>query len=501
MKSILLTLILFFQITITLTAQSLESKINEIATEFDLMGSAVVVFCDSDSMQYYFTGKSDLARNIDIAQNTKFRIASISKTITAIAIMQLVEQNLLDLDSDIGDILEYSVRNPSFPNQKITTRMLLSHKSSIVDGSTYDNFLSATYNNYPIPNLNQLLTPGGNYYSTNQFITRTPGTYFNYSNINFVILGTIIEKLSNQRFDTYCREHIFQPLGIDASFNVNDFINIDSIAVLYRKINNNWEPQVDNYQGIQPVFTNLTGYIPGTNGARFSPQGGLRISAIDLAKIFRILANINSSTVSILNQSSINSMLSDQWTFNGSNGNYYGGLFLSWGLGIHRITSTVGYDVVLSGSSSMQGHTGEAYGLVSDAYFDTIRRVGLVFITNGCGKGYTIGTTSAFYTVEEQIFNAIETYGNIDNCLTVNIKPTDKSDSRFSIFPNPARNILEISISDHTNPVTMEIYSIDGRLIHETRLLTKRSKLDISNLNQGIYLLRIENTVKQLIKH
>lgn len=177
------------------------------------MISFVVVFCDSDSMQYYFTGKSDLARNIDIAQNTKFRIASISKTITAIAIMQLVEQNLLDLDSDIGDILEYSVRNPSFPNQKITTRMLLSHKSSIVDGSTYDNFLSATYNNYPIPNLNQLLTPGGNYYSTNQFITRTPGTYFNYSNINFVILGTIIEKLSNQRFDTYCREHIFQPLG------------------------------------------------------------------------------------------------------------------------------------------------------------------------------------------------------------------------------------------------------------------------------------------------
>lgn len=500
MKSILLTLILFLQITITLTAQSLESRINEIATEFDLMGSAVVVFCDSDSLHYYFTGKSDLARNIDIAQNTKFRIASISKSVTAIAIMQLVEQNLLDLDSDIGNILEYSIRNPNYPNQSITTRMLLSHKSSIVDGSTYNNFLTATYNNYPIPNLSQLLTPSGAYYNTSQFINRAPGSYFNYANINFVILGTIIEKLSNQRFDTYCREHIFQPLGIDASFNVNDIANIDSIAVLYRKTNNTWEPQADNYQGVQPVFTNLTGYIPGTNGARFSPQGGLRISAIDLAKIFRILANLNSSPVAILNQSSINLMLSDQWTFNGTNGNYYGGLFLSWGLGIHRITSTAGYDVVLPGSSSMQGHTGEAYGLISDAFFDTIRRVGLVFITNGCGKGYTIGPTSAFYTVEEQIFNAIETYGNIDNCLTVNIKPLEKDESGFSIYPNPAENILELSISNPANPSLLKIFTIDGRLLQENRLSTKNSTLDISTLNKGIYLLKIDNSVKQLIK-
>lgn len=232
-KRIILPFFLSFLFSNTLRAQSLESVINEISTRYDLMGSAVVVFCDADSMQTYFTGKSDLERNIDIAQNTKFRIASISKTITAIAIMQLVDQNLLDLDSDIGDILGYSVRNPNFPNQSITTRMLLSHKSSIVDGSTYNSFLSATYNNYPILNLNQLLTPSGAYYNTSQFIIRSPGSYFNYANINYVILGTIIEKITNQRFDTYCLEHIFQPLSIEASFNVNDITNIDSVAVIY----------------------------------------------------------------------------------------------------------------------------------------------------------------------------------------------------------------------------------------------------------------------------
>ena len=148
----------------------------------------------------------------------------------------------------------------------------------------------------------------------------------------------------------------------------------------------------------------------------------------------------------------------------------------------------------------MQGHTGEAYGLISDAFFDTIRRVGLVFITNGCGKGYTIGPTSAFYTVEEQIFNAIETYGNIDNCLTVNIKPLEKDESGFSIYPNPAENSLELSISNPANPSLLKIFTIDGRLLQENRLSTKNSTLDISTLNKGIYLLKIDNSVKQLIK-
>ncbi len=53
-------------------AKSLESKMSEITIEYDLMVSFVVFFCDADSMKTYFTGKSDLARNIDIAQNTKF---------------------------------------------------------------------------------------------------------------------------------------------------------------------------------------------------------------------------------------------------------------------------------------------------------------------------------------------------------------------------------------------------------------------------------------------
>ena len=113
-------------------------------------------------------------------------------------------------------------------------------------------------------------------------------------------------------------------------------------------------------------------------------------------------------------------MFANEWTFNGNNGNNYFGLFRSWGLGIHRITSTTGNDIVLPESSTMLGHAGEAYGLVSDAYFDTIRKVGFIFMNNGVGVGYQTNNYSIFYTIEQEVFAAIENYGNIASCIESN---------------------------------------------------------------------------------
>ena len=199
------------------------------------MGMSVVVFCENGITQNIALGKADWSRNIDMTTDTKYRIASISKTITAIAAMQLVEQNLLDLDEDISNILGYDVKNPNHPNVAITPRMLLSHTSTIIDGTNYSSFLGATVNDNPVPNLSTILTVGGAYYVASLFNNTTPGTYFNYSNLNYVVLGTLIEKVSNQRFDAYCKQFIFEPLNLDASFNVNDLQDINELAVVYRK--------------------------------------------------------------------------------------------------------------------------------------------------------------------------------------------------------------------------------------------------------------------------
>ena len=487
MKKICVILVTLLSLTSIVKAQTLTNEFNVISTNNDMMGGTLVVFCKNGIIENISIGKSDLSRNINSTVDTKYRIASVSKTITAIAVMQLVEQNLLDLDADISSILGYSVQNPNHPTSPITTRMLLTHTSSIIDGTTYGSFLSATVNNNPIPNLSELLTPTGTYYTSGQFNNTVPGTYFNYSNVNYVILGTIIEKVSNVRFDVYCEQNISIPLGIDASFNVNDLADIDQLAVLYRKINGVWTPQADDYQGIQPVFNNLNGYVPGTNGGRFGPQGGFRCSGQDLAKIFLVLMNTgNYNGDTLLTEVSCNAMFANEWTSNGNNGNDYSGLFRSWGLGIHRITSTPGNDIALTGSISMLGHTGEAYGLVSDAYFDTTRKVGFVFMNNGVGNDYQTNNNSSFYTIEQEVFAAIENYGNIISCSQT-LGFNEVQSEIFFIYPNPTNGLVNIEIQNQTIQ-SIKVYDLQGQLIKETA----ESQFDLSNYSNGTYFIRAQ---------
>jgi len=113
--------------------------------------------------------------------------------------------------------------------------MLLSHQSSIVQGSKYDKFLADTYNLDPVPSVDQLLTPGGLYYSANIWLNKKPGSYFAYSNTNYGLLGTLIEALTNQRFDIYMRNNILGPLNITGSYNLNDLGDIADLAVIYRE--------------------------------------------------------------------------------------------------------------------------------------------------------------------------------------------------------------------------------------------------------------------------
>lgn len=485
-----------------LAGQDLASEIEHIATKNDMMGGAVVVFCETGIVESHYFGKADNSRNFPVDHNTQFRIASISKTITAIAIMQLVEQSLLHLDSDIGPVLGYKVENPHFPDVPVTPRMLLSHTSSLTDGPTYDAFLGASVQGSPIPNLSEILTPTGRYYSADQFSNTIPGSFFSYSNINYVILGTLIEKVTGKRFDGYCQENIFRPLNIDASFNVNDLQDINQLAVIYRKPNGIWTPQTDNYQGVQPVFTNLAGYIPGTNGARFGPQGGLRISASDLARIFISLNHTITGASAILSQSGMIEMIADQWTYNGTNGDPYHGLFLSWGLGIHRITSTAGKDVVLPESKSMYGHAGEAYGLVSGAYFDNTRKAGLVFMTNGVGIGYHSDDTAAFYTVEQEIFRAVEKYGQLQRCQDWAANDHTRKTNRFTLIPDSQNNSIQLKADFFQGAAELlQVRQIDGKVILEKQINSDNSTIDISGLGKGAYLFCIGDTIIRFVKH
>jgi CubicO group peptidase (beta-lactamase class C family) len=501
MKHKLVHLLFLFALLPSFTkAQNLTTALNSIKQTHDLIGGVVIVFCKNQVIESIPFGTADVTRNIAVTDSTAFRIASISKAITAMAVMKLVQTGSLNLNTDINSILGYTVRNPNFPSIPITTRMLLSHTSSFIDGSTYNNFLNASYNNNPIPNASQLLSVGGTYYTTSQFTNTQPGTYFNYSNTNFGILGTIVEKISGQRFDQFCRQQLFIPLGIKGSYNVNDIANIDNVAVLYRKISNAWTAQSDNFQGIQPVFTNLTSYLAGTNGFRFAPQGGLRISGLELSKLFMALLNNGMyQSTTLLNPSSVSQMFGAQWTYNGNNGNNYYGLFRSWGLGIHHSTNTVNNDVVLTGSTQMLGHPGEAYGLISDAYIDTTRDIGFVFMTNGCGAGYITNANSAFYTVERQVFNAIEQYANLNGCLALGVNEMTLNEL-FTIYPNPSSGKITIHLKQEEGVNQLSIYDVAGKCVLASQtFIGLQKEIDLSAFQKGIYFVWVNGKCMKVV--
>lgn len=366
------------------------------------------------------------ASNLPTDTQTLYRVASISKLVTAIGAMQLVEQNKLALDADISRYLGFRVRNPNFPNIVISTRMLLNHTSSLRDGGGGYSF--------PLEqSLQSVLGPQGeNYGAGHQWAEvsslgeRAPGKYFQYVNLNWGLLGTVMEAVSGQRFDRYMRQAVLAPLQIQGNFNTEELSQseIRNLAVLYRKRRNEvWDPtgpwvaQADDYGGKLPApRAGIEGYRPGRNATPFSPQGGLRISAAGLAKLMLLLINGGEvDGIRLLSQDSVAAMLHEEWRHdeNKQNGDNYKGLFNAWGLGVQRFLDLSvhkrGDRLVAGGGVSGYGHLGFAYGLQSAFVFDPVKRFGMIYIVGGAGFDPELdtGQYSSLNSWEEKVLDAL----------------------------------------------------------------------------------------------
>jgi len=469
----------------------LDSLLNQIKNKHNLVGMTVSV---SKNGEVAFTkgyGLRDVGRNLIMNDSSAYRIASISKTVTSIALMILYEDGLFSFEDDISNYIGFQLRNPNFPTQIIKIKQILSHTSSLRDGTGYDGFLSATYSQNPPPPISSLLISGGNYYTANMFSSSAgPNSdYFSYSNINFGIIGSLIEKLSGKRFDIFCKDNIFDPLGINASYNIDHFNDVNNIAVLYRRSGNSWSPQLDNYGGIKPPPRNLSAYTIGSNGAVFGPQGGLRISGTDLTKIMLILSNGGIyEGIRILNDSTVDKILTPVWIYNGSNGNNYYGIFNAYGFGCSRTTE------LLSGEI-LYGHPGEAYGLISDMYFSKVKNYGIMFITNGGQWGN--GVYSGWYNVEEQIFTSV--LQQINNILQSTRETTGNISDYFleQNYPNPFNPVTSISYQvPGPSNVTLRVFDILGNevftLVNEIQIAGSYTvNFNAAQLSSGIYIYQL----------
>ena len=358
---------------------------------------------------------------------TLYRIASISKLVTATGVMRLVEQGKLALDEDVSTYLGWRLRNPSFPEAKITLRMLLTHTSSLRDDAFYF---------WPAPvALRDVLTPGGSKYGNGVMWSRehAPGAYFSYCNLGSGVIATVMERVTGERFDRLMKRLVLDPLGVRGGFNPADFSDetLADVATLYCKCtdrdgNETWNPagpwnaQVDDYSRRRPEVRADETFVPGTNGTVFGPQGNLRISVADLARVMLMLINGGEyEGRRLLEPETVDAMLTIQWRYDPAAPNGDSGeekrdrLFNAWGLGAHIFLGergpNAGDRLVETEDFDAAGLLGDAYGMTGAFAFDRERRTGMIFMIGGTAfdpKTYP-GEHSALYRHEELILDAL----------------------------------------------------------------------------------------------
>jgi len=381
----------------------------EAAAGTTIPAAAVRVDFDLDGITgSYAVGFADQRAGRAITPDDPVRVASISKLVVAIAVLRLVEQGRLDLDADVGNYLGWPVRHPQYPGQPITLALLLSHRAALSDAAGYVADTGTRLQT-------QLAQPGA------WDAAHAPGTWFNYANLGYPVVAAVLERVTGSRFDRLMTELVLHPLGLAACFNWADCDHATlARAVVLRDAEG--EVRLDDLQGRRPPCAvlaapdgscDLDAWQAGANGGLFSPQGGLRISALGLARVGRLLLNDGAvDGVRLLTPASVAQLFEPRWTWDGSNGHTaegelhsdHGAFFCRYGLGSQTLATRFagcGDDLFGDGRERV-GHAGEAYGLVSGLWLDRERGTGTAYFITG-GDLTRAGKHSAFYAVEEEL--------------------------------------------------------------------------------------------------
>ena len=376
-----------------------------------IAGLAVVVADRCGVVRAEALGDAVIDRRL-LAVDTPMRVASISKVVVAIGVMRLVEQGKLDLDGDVSHWLGWRLRNPAFPYAKVTLRQLLSHTSGVDDAAGY---------RLPLGKSLQAEMPA-------HWSAAAPGTRFSYANLNYGIVATVMEAATHRRFDQLMTALVLAPLHLDAGYNWSGVSNaaVARAAVLYRRGKDEtsidpaglWMAQADDLQGKRPACPVATDggrcgiahYVPGTNGTLFSPQGGLRISALGLATIGRMLLNDGTvDGVRLLAPASVRAMMTPVWREGqGAAGDNYKGEMRCYGAGLQCLSGEVEATDQPVAGARWWGHLGEAYGLLGGLWVDREHGRVLVYLITGTADDPAKAPhRSAFFGVEEAVLQEL----------------------------------------------------------------------------------------------
>lgn len=354
-----------------------DKAIREVLNEFSAVGISAAVVKDGQIVYNESFGYKNNETKVPLANTDIMRIASISKSFTATSLLQLVDQGIISLDDDISDLIGFQIRNPHHPEVPITLRMVLSHTASIRDKDDYftlDHLNPAVYGD-----------------CVESYFEYAPGEGYNYSNMGLNLAGTILEKVSGVRFDDYVRTNVIHKLGLYGGHNI-DSLDANKFALIYSYRDGQF---VESKGAYKSRSEDMPGYVFGYSSPIFSPTGGVKISARDLATYMMMHMNYGElNGVRIISEESAKAMQTPVWIIQKEGDEQYG-------LCLREFIDFMDDSKYNVEGNYPIGHTGGAYGLNSIMIWSPQDDWGIVAMTNGYapveGKNFLKTLTNAIY--------------------------------------------------------------------------------------------------------
>ena len=322
----------------------LNQAILNIMNEHNVPGVAVSAIRDNEIIWTSSYGYSNIDENIQVEDNTLFMLGSISKTIVGTAFMQLVEEDLITLESDINFFLPFNVTNPRHPNSTITPKMLLTHTSGIMDNWNVIYPMQTNGADSPIELAEftfNYLNEDGSYFYYGNFDAEEPGTNYVYTNVGSTLVAYLVEVISNLTFEEYCQENIFQPLEMDNTSWFLSNLNETDIAVPYNENSGN--------------FYAILHY-----GSPVYPCGFLRTSVLQFSNFLLTIINGGQyKEFQLLQTNSVSSMTTE-----------------------HLPTIAPNVGLFWQSNGLMWGHGGSGPGVSTLMLFNPINNEGVIVFTN-----------------------------------------------------------------------------------------------------------------------
>ncbi|BAW07448.1 serine hydrolase domain-containing protein [Nocardia seriolae] len=225
-------------------SDELDRRVRELLHRHAAVGFAVAVVRGGETVWFRGHGVADIGAGVAITEDTVFRIGSLTKTFTAIAVLQLVEQGEVDLDGPARDYLRaYRLVGARPAHRAPTVRQLLTHTAGLPELLTPTRVLA--------PVLGETVAHGraiptlAEFYGGALRLVTEPGTCHTYSNHGFATLGQIVSDVSNQPLARVLRERVFDPLGMDATDLVRSDHVRERLAIGYTLRANGPRPVAD----------------------------------------------------------------------------------------------------------------------------------------------------------------------------------------------------------------------------------------------------------------